>query len=66
MSNSLDPDQAQHFVGLDLGPNCLQSLSAEETSRQALEVCSLVQNDSFPIFPMLVLEHFCKNGYIII
>ena len=28
MSNSLDPDQAQHFVGPDLGPNCLQRLSA--------------------------------------
>ena len=27
MSNSLDPDQGQHFVGPDLGPNCLQSLS---------------------------------------
>ena len=24
LSNSLDPDQAQHFVGPDLGPNCLQ------------------------------------------
>ena len=22
--NSLDPDQAQHVVGPDLGPNCLQ------------------------------------------
>ena len=28
MSNSLDPDQAQHFVRLDLGPNCLQRSSA--------------------------------------
>ena len=28
---SLDPDQAQHFVGPDLGPNCLQWLSAETT-----------------------------------
>ena len=28
MSNSLDPDQAQHFVEPDLGPNCLQGLSA--------------------------------------
>ena len=27
-SNSLDPDQAQHFVGPDLGINCLQRLSA--------------------------------------
>ena len=32
MSNSLDPDQAGHFVGPDLGPNCLQRLSAETKS----------------------------------
>ena len=24
MSNSLEPDQARHLVGPDLGPNCLQ------------------------------------------
>ena len=30
VSNSLDPDQARHFVGPDLGPNCLQSLSADD------------------------------------
>ena len=30
MSNSLDPDQARHFVGPDLGPNCLQRLSADD------------------------------------
>ena len=24
VSNVLDPDQARHFVGPDLGPNCLQ------------------------------------------
>ena len=28
MSNSLDPDQARHFVRPDLGSNCLQRLSA--------------------------------------
>ena len=28
VSNSLDPDQVRHFVGPDLGPNCLQRLSA--------------------------------------
>ena len=33
MSNSLDPDQAQCFVGPDLGPNCLQRLSADDKSR---------------------------------
>ena len=33
VSISLDQDQTQHFVGPDLGPNCLQMLSADETSR---------------------------------
>ena len=28
LSNSLDPDQARRSVGPDLGPNCLQNLSA--------------------------------------
>ena len=28
VSNSLDPDQTGHFAGPDLGPNCLQRLSA--------------------------------------
>ena len=31
--NSLDPDQAQHYVRPDLDPNCLQGFSAEDTSR---------------------------------
>ena len=29
----LDPDVVRHFVGPDLGPNCLQRLSADNTSR---------------------------------
>ena len=33
VSNSLDPDQAQHFFGPDLGSNCLQRLSADNKSR---------------------------------
>ena len=32
-SNSLDPDQARHFVGPDPGSNCLQRLPAEDKSR---------------------------------
>ena len=36
MSNNLDPDQARHFVGPDLGPNCLQTLSADNISRQII------------------------------
>ena len=34
VSNGLDPDQARRFVGPDLGPNCLQRLSADDTSRK--------------------------------
>ena len=34
VSNSLDPDQARQNVGPDLGPNCLQRLSADDISRQ--------------------------------
>ena len=35
VSNSFDPDGACHFVGPDLGPNCLQRFSADsDTSRQ--------------------------------
>ena len=30
MSNGLDPDQARHFVGPGLGPNCLQRLMADD------------------------------------
>ena len=33
MSNGLDPDQVRCFVGPDLGPNCLQKLSADNTRR---------------------------------
>ena len=31
VSNSLDPDQAQHGVRLDLGLNYLQKLSADDS-----------------------------------
>ena len=34
MSNSLDPDQARCVVGPDMSPNCLQRLSADNTSCQ--------------------------------
>ena len=41
VSNSLDSDQARQFVGPDLDPNCLQKLSAEDTSRQRVNIFSL-------------------------
>ena len=34
VSNGLDPNQDGHFVGPDLGPRCLQRLSAEDKSRR--------------------------------
>ena len=34
VSNSLDPDQTQRYVGSDLDPNCLQKLTADDSSRQ--------------------------------
>ena len=37
VSDSLDPDQARHFGGPDLGPNCLQKLSADDTRRQRVK-----------------------------
>ena len=37
MSNSLDPGQAQHFVGPDLGATYLQRLSADDTSGQRVK-----------------------------
>ena len=37
MSNSLDPDQGRHFLGPDLGLNCLQRFSADKTSVQRVK-----------------------------
>ena len=40
MSNGLDPDQDRPSVGPDLGPKCLQKLSADNTSHPQQEVLS--------------------------
>ena len=39
VSNSLDSDQARQNVGPDLCPNCLKKLSADDTSRQSVNLC---------------------------
>ena len=39
MSISLDPDQARHFVGLDLDPNSLQKLSDIFLEKVDFEKC---------------------------
>ena len=48
MSNSLDPD---HFVGSDLGPNCLQSLSGDKKK-------SLLARKGFKLIPIEDLSSF--------
>ena len=60
VSNSLDPDQARHFVGPDLGPNCLQRLSAEIAGKE-LNTKQLV--DTFWANPWLKLISFCSNFF---
>ena len=34
----MDPDQVRQNVGPDLGPNCLQKLSAEDTTSHRVDV----------------------------
>ena len=36
VANSLDPDLARHFVGPDLGPNCLHSASSDTTGHRCV------------------------------
>ena len=35
VSNNIDPDQDRHYVGPDLGPNCLHRLPADDKSSLA-------------------------------
>ena len=37
VSNGFNPDQARFFVGPDLGPDCLQRISADDTSRERVK-----------------------------
>ena len=60
VSTSLDPDQARHFVGPDLGPNCLQRLSAD-TAGKELNTKQLV--DTFWLKPWLKLISFGSNFF---
>ena len=45
MLNRLDPDQARHFVGPDLGPNCLHK-SYQQTTLGDKELNMYVQLSS--------------------
>ena len=35
--NRFEPDRVRHFVGPDLGPSCLQRLSADDNTRHKRE-----------------------------
>ena len=60
VSNSLDPDQARHFVMPDLGPNCLQRLSADIAGKE-LYAKQLV--DTFWLKLWLKLFSFGSNFF---
>ena len=70
MSNSLDPDQARHNVGPDLGPNCLKRLSADDTRRlrvnfqQFFVHCSLEAPLSITTIPMEVIRRGASTEYL--
>ena len=66
VSNLLDPDQDRHCVGPDLGPNCLQRLSADEKSPLARKVlkeafCAYVISNE--ILYAVLLLFFRPNVY---
>ena len=60
VSKSLDPDQADIFVGPDLGPNCLQRLSADIAGKE-LNTKQFV--DTFWLKPWLKLISFGSNFF---
>ena len=60
VSNSLDQDQARHFVEPGLGPNCLQRLS-EDIAGKKLNTKQLV--DTFWLKPWLKLVSFGPNFF---
>ena len=60
VSNSLDPDQAKHFVGPDLGPNYLQRLSGDIVGKE-LNTKRLV--DTFWLKPWLKLISLGSNYF---
>ena len=57
VSNSLDLDQARHFVRPDLGPNCLQRLTADIAGKES----NTKQLDTFWLKPWLKVISFGFN-----
>ena len=55
VSTSVDPDQTVHFDEPDLGPNCLQRLSADDTTCSKVSVFGKVNSGED-------LSSFLPNG----
>ena len=58
VSNSLDPDQAPHFVGPDLGPKLFAKFPAYDTSRQKNLIAFVVELTDLPLFISNILLPF--------
>ena len=57
VSNILNPDQARQNVGPDLGPNCLQGLPADGSSRHSVYSISsifVINSSSFNFVTFIV------------
>ena len=65
VSNSLDPDQDGHSVGADLGPNCLQRLTADNTSKQRPTYLCFLTNKNVLLcllyMSVYIFLESCKN-----
>ena len=63
VSNSLDPDQDQHYVGPDLGPNCFQRLSADVKVTTSKERVKPRHENSICFKPTTIFErgHMISN-----
>ena len=74
--NSLDPDQARHFVWPDLGPNCLQQLSVKNITRLRVKgekgafflncllfVSLLNKISNSPVAPHLMASHMGPHHF---
>ena len=64
MSNGLDPNLDRHSVGPDLGPKCLQRLSADDKKMQlAMKelITNLVTSAIVSLYLLVLLSSYPKN-----
>ena len=61
LSTSLDPDQARHFVGPDLGQYCFQMLPADDTSTVCFS--SLIAVHVFAC-PSYMYKYMVEKGHV--